>query len=78
MEDNPPDSAVQPSNQILLKPHPTFASAVDLLSQNLLLLVQLLQLSRVQHLAVHLRKITVSFIFLSTSLISAYLEDSLS
>ena len=78
MEDNPPDSAVQPSNQILLKPHPTFASAVDLLSQNLLLLVQLLQLSRVQHLAVHLRKITVSFIFLPTSLISAYLEDSLS
>ena len=67
MEDNPPDSAVQPSNQILLKTHPTFASAVDFLCQNLLLLVQLLQLSRVQHLAVHLRKITVSIIFLSNS-----------
>ena len=32
----------------------TFAGAVDLLCQHLLLLVQLLQLGGVQHLAVHL------------------------
>ena len=57
----------------------TFPSTVDLLGQNLLLFVQLLQLCRVQHFAVHLKKRTLSFNhLLSTSRISAYLEDSLS
>ena len=60
MEDNPPAWSKQTIVIIYYSNFLTFTSTVDLLSQNLLLFVQLLQLSRVQHFAVHLQKITVS------------------